>query len=73
MLTQRSRYALRAMLILARAPAGLPVATVRLAGAAAVPRKFLEIILAEMRAAGLVALDGVCNALDDPAPSSATL
>jgi Rrf2 family protein len=55
MLTQRSRYGLRAMLLLARevrdAP---PVPMSRIAVEAQVPRKFLEIILTDLKAAGLV-------------------
>ena len=54
MLTQRSRYALRAMLTLARAPAATPLPMSRIAAEAKVPRKFLEFILADLRAAGLV-------------------
>ena len=55
MLTQRSRYAMRAMLFLAKAPAGgPPVPMTRIAAAASVPRKFLELILADLRAAGLL-------------------
>ena len=55
MLTQRSRYALRAMLFLAEAPVGgPPISMTRIAGSANVPRKFLELILADLREAGLV-------------------
>ena len=55
MLTQRSRYALRAMLFLAEAPsAGPPVPMTRIAAEANVPRKFLELILADLREAGLL-------------------
>jgi Rrf2 family protein len=55
MLTQRSRYALRAMLFLAEAPAGSgPIAMNRIAAEASVPRKFLELILADLRDAGLL-------------------
>ena len=55
MLTQRSRYALRAMLFLAQAPAGAaPISMTRIAAEANVPRKFLELILADLRDAGLV-------------------
>ena len=55
MLTQRSRYALRAMLFLAEAPAGSPpISLTRIAQAANVPRKFLELILADLREAGLL-------------------
>lgn len=55
MLTQRSRYALRAMLILAgEKPGAAPVPMSRIAADACIPRKFLEIILAELRASGFV-------------------
>jgi Rrf2 family protein len=55
MLTQRSRYALRAMLYLAEMPAGhAPVPMGRIAEAAKVPRKFLELILADLREAGFL-------------------
>jgi Rrf2 family protein len=55
MLTQRSRYALRAMLYLAAQPTGgPPVPMGRIAVAASVPRKFLELILAELREAGFL-------------------
>jgi Rrf2 family protein len=55
MLTQRSRYGLRAMLLLAREEAGgPPVPMSRIAREAQVPRKFLEIILAELKNANLV-------------------
>ena len=55
MLTQRSRYALRAMLHLAEAPrGGPPVPMTRIAAEANVPRKFLELILADLRDAGLL-------------------
>ena len=55
MLTQRSRYALRAMLFLAEQPAGgPPVPMNRIAAEANVPRKFLELILADLREAGFL-------------------
>ncbi len=55
MLTQRSRYGLRAMLLLARETAGgPPVPMSRIATEANVPRKFLEIILTELKGANLV-------------------
>ena len=55
MLTQRSRYALRAMLFLAEQPVGCgPVAMTRIAVGATVPRKFLELILADLRGAGFL-------------------
>ena len=55
MLTQRSRYALRSLLFLATAPVGsAPIPMTRIAAEANVPRKFLELILADLREAGLV-------------------
>ena len=55
MLTQRSRYGLRAMILLAREPVGgAPVPMSRIATEAVIPRKFLEIILAELKGAKLV-------------------
>ncbi|WP_298090640.1 Rrf2 family transcriptional regulator [uncultured Sphingomonas sp.] len=55
MLTQRSRYALRAMLFLAQAqPGSPPTSMTRIAAEANVPRKFLELILADLRGAGLL-------------------
>ena len=55
MLTQRSRYGLRAMIMLAREAHGAPPLPMsRIAAEASVPRKFLEIILSELKAAGLV-------------------
>ena len=54
MLTQRSRYALRAMLLLARADRAVPLPLSRIAVDANVPRKFLEIIFGDLKQAGLV-------------------
>jgi Rrf2 family protein len=56
MLTQRSRYALRAMLFLAEESlAGdRPIPMTRIAAEANVPRKFLELILADLRDAGFL-------------------
>ena len=55
MLTQRSRYALRAMLVLAsETTGGPPVPMSRIADEAQIPRKFLEIILGELRNGGFV-------------------
>jgi Rrf2 family protein len=55
MLTQRSRYGLRAMLLLAREPLdGPPIPMSHIANEAQVPRKFLEIILTELKSSGLV-------------------
>ena len=55
MLTQRSRYALRAMMFLAEAPKDSPpIPMNRIALEANVPRKFLELILADLREAGFL-------------------
>ncbi len=55
MLTQRSRYGLRAMILLADAAIdGPPVPMSFIAKEAQVPRKFLEIILTELKSANLV-------------------
>lgn len=55
MLTQRSRYALRAMIFLADAPpGGPPIPMNQIAAGANVPRKFLELILADLREAGFL-------------------
>ncbi len=55
MITQRSRYGLRAMLVLAKQPDGAPPLPMsRIAIDANVPRKFLEIILTELKSSKLV-------------------
>lgn len=52
MLTQKARYALHAMLFLARADTSATVTEIAQAGD--LPRKFLEQILSSLKAAGLV-------------------
>lgn len=54
MLTQKSRYALRALMHLAAESNGKPVQIVEIAEAQRVPRKFLELIMLELKKAGLV-------------------
>jgi Rrf2 family protein len=54
MLTQRSKYALRAMLLLAAQPAGGLMLVGDIADARKVPRKFLEQILLELKQHGLL-------------------
>ena len=49
MLSNRSRYALRAMIHLAGLPGGGPAPIADIADAAAAPRKFLEAILLDLR------------------------
>ncbi len=55
MLSQKARYALRALIALAEADEGASMMTGDLATAAAVPRAFLERILLDLKKAGLVA------------------
>ncbi|NDW04002.1 RrF2 family transcriptional regulator [Jiella pacifica] len=52
MLSQRARYAIRAMFNVA--PRAEPVSAARIAAEEAIPRKFLEAILADLKKAGLV-------------------
>lgn len=54
MLSQRTRYALKAMVRLARTAADEPVQIAVLAESEAIPRKFLEIILVELKRQTLV-------------------
>lgn len=54
MLSQKARYALRALFVLAHRPAGRPVMIAEVAGEAKVPRKFLEQILLDLKKRGLV-------------------
>ena len=55
MLSQKARYALRALIVLAEAGEGASMMTGDLAAAAAVPRAFLERILLDLKRHGLVA------------------
>ena len=54
MLTQRSRYALRALIFLARSGTLAPVPISTIAADQKLPRKFLEIILLDLKNGGLV-------------------
>ncbi|UAK24694.1 RrF2 family transcriptional regulator [Sphingomonas nostoxanthinifaciens] len=54
MLSQRSRYALKALLHLAGTEQGLPVSIGTIAQASGISRKFLEAILNDLRREGLV-------------------
>jgi Rrf2 family protein len=54
MLTQRSRYALRALIFIARAGGMTPVPISVIAADQKLPRKFLEIILLDLKNGGLV-------------------
>ena len=54
MLTQRSRYALRALIFLARTGSVAPVPISVIAADQKLPRKFLEIILLDLKNGGLV-------------------
>lgn len=54
MLAQKTRYALRSMLFLAEEEGGAPVQLARIAETQRVPRKYLELIMLELKRAGLV-------------------
>ncbi len=54
MLTQRSRYALRALIFIAQSNDSAPVPISVIAADQRLPRKFLEIILLELKHGGLV-------------------
>ena len=54
MLSQKAKYALRALLMLARQPQGEMILVGDIAEEQNVPRKFLELILLELRKHGLL-------------------
>ncbi len=54
MLSQRARYALRALVFLAARPAGGSAPIAEIAEGAAAPRKFLEAILLELKRRGVL-------------------
>jgi Rrf2 family protein len=54
MLTQRARYALHAMLVLARAPEGVSLTVAEIAAARKIPPKYLEQVIAMLRLHNLV-------------------
>jgi Rrf2 family protein len=55
MISQRAKYAFKALIVLARAGVGTSIQTDEIARKAIVPRKFLEQILLELKAHGLIA------------------
>jgi Rrf2 family protein len=54
MLTNKGKYGLKAMVHLAGLPPGRPALVAEIAAVNAIPKKFLDAILAELRNAGLV-------------------
>jgi Rrf2 family protein len=54
MLSKKTKYALKAMIGLAQAEAGRPVLTAKLAADQGIPKKFLELILLELKGLGVV-------------------
>lgn len=54
MLSRRSKYGLKALLLLARDDADHPVLIAELAGREAIPRKFLEAILLDLKRHGIL-------------------
>ena len=55
LISQRAKYALRALIALAKAPAGEPVLISEIATAQRIPQGFLEQILVDMKRQGYVA------------------
>lgn len=55
MISQKAKYAFKALVVLARRDKGTPVQTDEIAAEGAIPRKFLEQILLLLKANGLVA------------------
>jgi Rrf2 family protein len=55
MISQKAKYALRALLALARSDRQQPLPIADIAKAQAIPKKFLELILLELKGAALVA------------------
>jgi Rrf2 family protein len=53
-LTQRNQYALRAIVELAKRTGAGPVKVSEIAAAQAIPRRFLEVILGQLKGSGLV-------------------
>src|SRR5689334_25111014 len=54
MILQKTRYALRSLVCLAEAQGGAPVQLSRIAETQRVPAKYLELIMLDLRKAGLV-------------------
>jgi Rrf2 family protein len=54
MITMKTKYALKALAYLAKAPPGTPVLIAEIAEREGIPRKFLELILAELKQHGFV-------------------
>jgi Rrf2 family protein len=54
MISQKAKYALRALLALVEAPAGEPLMISEISRRKAIPKKFLEQILLELKRAGIV-------------------
>jgi Rrf2 family protein len=54
MISQKAKYAFKALVVLARAGTGASLQTDQIARQAAVPRKFLEQILLQLKAHGLI-------------------
>ena len=54
MITQKTRYALRSLLFLAEEAEGAPVQLARIAETQRVPPKYLELIMLDLKKAGLV-------------------
>lgn len=53
-LSQRARYTLKALLMLSRTQAGRPLQTTEIARSQHIPKRFLEVILLELRRHGII-------------------
>ncbi|HYH57255.1 MAG TPA: Rrf2 family transcriptional regulator, partial [Anseongella sp.] len=54
MLSKKTKYAIKALVALAKSEKGVPVLISRLAEEEKIPKKFLELILLELRNAGVL-------------------
>lgn len=54
MLSKKAKYALQACLVLAKAPPGIPMMIQDIADTEGIPKKFLELILLELRNDGIL-------------------
>src|SRR3954465_1352596 len=73
LLSQKAKYALRALLRLPRQPQGEMILVGDIAEEQNVPRKFLELILLELRKHGLLFSQGGPNGASPPAPPPAAI
>ena len=66
MLSQKAKYALRALLMLAERPVGEPLLIAEIAARQNLPRKFLELILLDLKHHEAICVPVAACQLDDP-------